>query len=248
MQISDVTQLFKATDNVDGDVSDTLAGNTDADRDFFRNNHKVGEYTLTIKAQDKSGNVITQVIPVEFVADIPPVFIIADTLVYTDTATHLSNASLNNIVQKAMLAGKSVTNVAVDDSEYRGNEDKPGTYNIAYSYTELTDSGTKSARRLMAAKGEQKAGMFSLVVTEGAKTEEEEPTTFWAKFIKAVKDFFKKIGEFFQKLFNWFRGVFTKFRFDCLITNEEWNLRFGKEEKASGSPVLAPSGEDSAGK
>jgi len=249
MKTADILAMYKATDNVDGDVSASLSGVGDEDKNFFANTHHVGNYTLHITAKDKDNNASTLNIPIVISADMPPVFIIADSLVYTDTATHLSNNALNNIVQKSMLAGKSVTNVAVDDSEYRGNEDKPGTYNISYSYTELTDSGTKSARRLMATKGEQKSGMFSLVVTEEKKPEEEAPTTGWGKFVQAIKDFFRKIGEFFQKLGNWFKGIFTKFKFDCFITNEEWDLRFGKEEKeASDSSVLDPSSEDSAGK
>ena len=31
---------------------------------------------------------------------------------------------------------------------------------------------------------------------------------------------------FFQKLGNWFRGVFTKWKWNCFITNEEWDERF----------------------
>ncbi|MCR5764638.1 MAG: hypothetical protein K6G09_01545, partial [Treponema sp.] len=135
MTLADVTQLFKATDNVDGDVSNTITGLTDKDKKFFTTNHKVGSYTLTICATDKNSNQVTQAIPVEIVADIPPVFIIADTLVYTDTANPLSVAQLNLVVSNGILANKNISSLSVDASEYIGHETEPGTYHVDYEYT-----------------------------------------------------------------------------------------------------------------
>lgn len=226
--LSDIIQMFKATDNVDGDVSKSLAGVSDKDKNFFANNHKVGSYTLHITAKDKDNNASTQDIPIVISADIPPVFVISDTLVYTDTATPLTTAALAKVVTNGILAKKNVASLSVDASEYIGNEDKPGTYNITYDYTEKEE--TKSARRLMAP--EVKTGSFDLIVKEAEgddSTKEEE--NGWTKFWKGV-------GEFFQKLGNWFRGVFTKFKFDCFITNEDWNLRFGEEGKTETSDKL----------
>lgn len=247
MNTKDILAMYKATDNVDGDVSASLAGVGDEDKNFFANNHHVGSYTLHITAKDKDNNASTLNIPIVISADMPPVFLISDTLVYTDTATPLTTAALAKVITNGVLAKKNIASLNIDASDYIGNEDKAGTYKVTYDYTEA--AVVKAARRFNAAS-EVKSGSLDIVVTEAenVKEDEKETTNFFAKAIKAIKDFFKKIAGFFQKLGNWFRGVFTKFKFDCFITNDEWDLRFGKEVKASDSAVLAPSGEDSAGK
>lgn len=228
--LSDIIQMFKATDNVDGDVSASLAGVSDDDKNFFSNNHKVGSYTLHITAKDKDNNASTQDIPIVISADMPPVFLISDTLVYTDTATPLTTAALAKVVTNGILAKKNVASLSVDASEYIGNEDKPGTYNITYDYTEKEE--TKSARRFNAAS-DVKTGSFSLVVKEAADpgTKEETEGNWFTNLLKKIREFFEKLG-------NWFKGVFTKFKFDCFITNEEWKIRFGEEGKTETSDKL----------
>jgi hypothetical protein len=219
MTLADITQMFKATDNVDGDVSSTLTGVSDSDNNFFTNNHKVGSYSLTIKASDKNSNVATQVVSIKIVADIPPVFIIGDTIVYTDTATPLTINQLNSVVTNAILSDKeNVSAMVIDDGGYVGNESTAGTYHVTYQYTEnATTATTKNARRFMANDSDMKTGSFDLVVSDSKNDSDED---------KEVNAF---VG-FFQKLKNWFRGVFTKFKFDCFITDKEWNDRFGTTE------------------
>lgn len=224
MTLADVTQLFKATDNVDGNVSSSITGLTDADKNFFSTNHKVGNYTLTICAKDANNNQVTQVIPIEIVADIPPVFIIADTLVYTDTANPLDVAQLNLVVSNGILAGKNISSLSVDASEYIGHEDEPGTYHIDYEYT--LANNTKAARRFNA-NGNTITGAFDLIVQEANKeTEPEEP-----KEDNPFVAFFKSIGDFFVRFGNWFRGVFTHFDFTCWLSNEEFDERYPAEKE-----------------
>lgn len=227
MTLSDVTQLFKAVDNVDGDVSSSITGLADADNNFFANNHKVGSYTLTICAKDKNNNQVTQTIPIEIVADIPPVFIIADTLVYTDTSNPLDISQLNMVVSNGILADQHITSLSVDASEYIGHENEPGTYHIDYEYT---TTGTKQARRFNAnGNGNTFTGAFDLIVREAQKEdpepepEEPEENGFIA--------FFKAIGDFFVRLFNWFRGIFTHFDFTCWLSNEEFDERYPVEKE-----------------
>ena len=226
MTLSDVTQLFKAVDNVDGDVSSSITGLADADNNFFANNHKVGSYTLTIAAKDKNNNQVTQVIPIEIVADIPPVFIIADTLVYTDTSNPLDISQLNMVVSNGILADQHITSLSVDASEYIGHENEPGTYHIDYQYT---TTGTKQARRFNAnGNGNTFTGAFDLIVRE-AKEEDPAPEPEEPEENGFIA-FFKAIGEWFMRLFNWFRGIFTHFDFTCWLTNEEFDERYPVEK------------------
>lgn len=227
--LSDILQMYKAVDNVDGDVSGSLAGVADADRNFFTSNHKVGNYTLNITAKDKDDNIATLAIPVTVSADMPPVFLISDTLIYTDTATPLTTAAINKVIANGVLADKTLTSLNVDASDYIGHEEEAGTYTVTYDYTEST--GVKSARRFNAETSDVKSGSLDIIVKEASKTDEDDDKEDnW--FVR----FFKAIGEFFEKLGNWFRGVFTKGKFDCGITNEEWNLRFPPKDGNTVAP------------
>lgn len=225
MTFADIAQMFAAEDNVDHDVSDTITGNAQKDVDFFRDNHKVGSYTLTIKANDKHGNVVTQAIPVEFIADIPPVFIVADTLVYTDTANPLDAAQLNAIVSNALLAGrKNVSARVTDDGGYLADPSRPGDYNMTYEYTELNLGAKSMAIRRADGASEVKTGIFTLV---NQKAEDVTKKDGKGK----VKGFFRKISLFFEKLGNWFRGVFNHFDFYCFLDNDDYLAKY---------PVKAP--------
>ena len=55
--------------------------------------------------------------------------------------------------------------------------------------------------------------------------EESQADSAWDRFCKWWTDGW-------QCLCNWFRGVFTKWKFDCWITNEEWDARFPAEGTA----------------
>lgn len=230
MTLKDVTQLFKAIDNVDGNVSETITGLTDNDKNFFSNTHKVGTYTLTLTCRDKVGNVTNQALTVKLVADLPPVFIIADTLVYTDTNTKLSVTQLNMVVSNAILADQTITSLSVDASDYIGHEDEPGIYHVTYDYT--TAGNVKSARRLMAS-ADVKSGSFDIIVTEpSANEEEKEKETKEENWFVSI---FTSIIDWFIHLGNWFRGIFTHFDFTCWLDNDEFDLRYPVKEEVETS-------------
>lgn len=224
MDLTDLTQLYKATDDVDGDITTRIKGKTANDNDFFKNNHKVGKYTLNLSVADTAQNTAYLSVPIEIIADIPPVFIIADTLVYTDTETKLSMNDINLLVTNAILSDKELTSLNVDASKYIGHENEPGLYNITYDYT-TAKAVKKSVKRANSSENEIQSGSFDIVVTEPKtdKEKEEEENIF----VKIWKGF----TGFFERIFNGFKGIFTKFKFDTWITNEEWDKRFPDEEK-----------------
>lgn len=219
-------QIFKATDNVDGDLSSSLA----VDGDFIGN--KVGTYNVKINCADKSGNTGSITATVQVIADLPPVFILSDTLVQATTAQPLSTADLTSVVTNGILSGKTVTACSVNAGTYIGNENVAGDYTITYEAT--VSSGTKSVKRANATN--DVSGSFILRVTKAAAENTDADTAHW----------YTPIVEFFQKLGNWFRGVFTKFKFNCFITNTEWDVRYPATEKGSGDSTSSPAVETSS--
>lgn len=219
-------QIFKATDNVDGDLS----ANLDVEGDMFGN--KVGNYSVKVVCSDKSGNKGSVTATVQVIADLPPVFILSDTLVQATTAQPLSTADLTSVVTNGILSGKTVTACSVNAGTYIGNENVAGDYTITYDAT--VASGTKSIKRAVATN--DVSGSFILRVTKAAAENTDADTTHW----------YTPIVEFFQKLGNWFKGVFTKFKFDCFITNTEWDARYPATEKGSGDSTSSPAVETSS--
>lgn len=203
---ADFLALFTATDNCDGDIHSKLA----ITGDFIPN--KVGSYSVKIAVSDKAGNTTSKVIPVQVIADIPPVFILSDTLVQATTEQKLTTVDLCSVVQNGIFCNSKVVGVDVDASAYVGNENRPGTYSISYSAT--VDSDTKSAFKKAYKEYNEVNGTFDLEVVNANANEVVE------------KHWYDGIVGFFKKLCNWFRGVFTKFKFDCFITDDEWNTRF----------------------
>ena len=193
--------LFKATDNNDGDVS----ANLDIEGNYV--SEKVGTYPITVIAKDTAGNKASISVTVEVIKDIPPVFILADNLVLTDTATPLTLSEITSVVENGILNEYSVSACMVDSGTYLENTSTAGDYPMTYTASVL--NATISEQVV--------TGDFTLRNVTAEKTSK----TGWEKFC----DWW---SNGFQCLANWWKGLFTKGKFDCWITNEEWNIRFDK--------------------
>lgn len=208
---SDFLALFQATDNVT--PSDEIV--LDVEGSFIPS--KVGNYDIKVIATDKAGNKGSYTCHVTVDADLPPVFILSDALVGATAESPLSSAQIQSIVVNALYAGREVSDVLIDDSEYQANATRKGSYPVSYSVKVHSGDGSVSTEE----------GSLTVRVDDSAGDAEEEEKTGWDRFCEWwTVDFV----QFWQKLGNWFRGVFTKFEWDCFITNEEWDARFPSEE------------------
>ena len=210
---SDFLALFQATDNV------TPAGELawDVEGDFIPS--KVGQYDVKVVCTDKAGNKGSYTCHVTVDADLPPVFILSDALVGATAESPLSSAQIQSIVVNALYAGREVSDVLIDDSEYQANATRKGSYAVSYSVKVHSGDGSVSTEE----------GSLTVRVDDSAGDAEEEEETGWERFCEWwTVDFVR----FWQRLGNWFRGVFTKFEWDCFITNEEWDARFPSEDAA----------------
>ena len=113
------------------------------------------------------------------------------------------------------------------------NENVTGDYTITYDAT--VANGTMSIKRAFATN--DVSGSFILRVVQSVGNTDSEKVSHW----------YDAIVEFFHKLGNWFRGVFTKFKFDCFITDDEWDARFPAkaDDTAKDSTSTAPVVDDS---
>ena len=208
---SDFLALFQATDNVT--PSDEIV--LDVEGSFIP--CKVGNYDIKVIATDKAGNKGSYTCHVTVDADLPPVFILSDALVGATAESPLSSAQIQSIVVNALYAGREVSDVLIDDSEYQANATRKGSYPVSYSVKVHSGDGSVSTEE----------GSLTVRVDDSAGDAGEEEKTGWDRFCEWwTVDFVR----FWQKLGNWFRGVFTKFEWDCFITNEEWDARFPTEE------------------
>lgn len=194
----DFLALFKATDNKEGNISSRIA----VKGDFI--SHKIGKYPISLTCSDQAGNKATVTAYIEVVKDLPPVHILSDDLVLVDKNEALTIADLTSIVSDGILSNQEVVNCTVDGTSYLGNEKKAGDYSLTY----------KAEIKKTTSEIETLNGTFVLRVVDNAIEEDDD------------KPWYSFFTEFLQRIGNWFRGIFTKFKFDCFITNEEWELRF----------------------
>ena len=194
----DFLALFEATDD-DPAFVPALA----IEGDFIPS--RVGNYDIKVVCSDASGNKGSFTCHVTVDADLPPVFVLSDGLVGATADSPLSGAQIRSIVVNAVYAGREVSDVLVDDGEYRANATRPGSYPVPYSVRVLGPDGSLSTEE----------GSLTVRVDDPAGDPDGEGETGWERFLG-----------FWERLGNWFKGVFTKFEWDCFITDEEWEARF----------------------
>lgn len=173
---SDITKLFSANDEVDGDISSKISV-----KENVRFN-KVGRYEFTITANDSAGNSAELPVIVNVIQDIPPVFIISNSLVMADKSHPLSSADVENLVINGIFKGKYVNRNSPDFfvacSDYLNHSKVEGDYSINYSvpFQEKESSGEVT--------GEQKVATGSLTIrVKDSLTSENSKETIWNSII-----------------------------------------------------------------
>ena len=195
---STLLNLYQATDVVDSECDVYIkSGEIDS---------SIGQHQITIAAKDLSNNETELLVKYEILADIPPVFILDSRLVNTSADSPLTREQIEQVAKAIAPEGATLVTLTNETqiSNYQSNYNSSGSkYRIDYAYQD--------------ADGLPKTDYFYL--QPGDTYVEEEEKSGWDKFWEGFCEFFEKLG-------NWFRGVFTKFKFDCFITNSEWDARF----------------------
>ena len=188
MEQQDFLDLFTAEDDIDGDVSDTLAINGD-----FIENH-VGEYTVKLQAHDDSSNFGSLTVEVEVLSDVPPVFILSDALIQATTDSPLSSDQIEKVIVNGIYSNDTVNELSFDDTEYQEGKLKAGTYAVPYQIKYVSAETHEE---------EEESGILQVDVV-GEEQQEEEELDWWSAFCKWWIDGF-------QCLWNWLcgRGWYT---------------------------------------
>lgn len=214
----DFLDLFAVTDNVDSSESLQL----EIEGEFIPT--KVGACDVKVVCTDTGGNKGEFVAHVTVSADLPPVFVLSSTLVSATSDAPLTSSQIQSIITYGLYPELNVTSVLLDDTDYQENPTSVGSYKVNYQVNYLNDDqsiGTKNDN-------------LTIRVTEGRNAvNPDDELSGWTKFWQCFK--------------NWFRGVFTKFKFDCWITDYEWDLRFAEEpEEEVPNSSSTPEIEDSS--
>lgn len=128
LTISDILSLFTVSDNVDGDITNSLVVAVDG---YTGNGHKVGEYKIVLSVTDNSGNVTTHELTIKVLDKIPPVFYIDNFLINVQSGVVLTRQQIIDLlIATGQLDVNGITYVNFILNEYESNENLPGTYNI----------------------------------------------------------------------------------------------------------------------
>lgn len=134
-----IKSLFKATDDVDGDVSSSIT--LQLGSDF----HKVGDHNVVVKAKDKAGNEASITIVLSVSEDMPPVFVFKNQIL-TDAEHPLSESDLTAVINNAYKKQySSVKDITINEDQfnaYASNSATAGTYSVDYSLTGIAEDST----------------------------------------------------------------------------------------------------------
>jgi len=201
LTLDKILALYKAADVVSG-TCDVYVKSGSIDT-------SVGDHSLVLAAKDKCGNEAVKTVNYHIQVDIPPVFILSDTLVQVENNITLSVNDLTSIVEsivgsgssvsaaskarmavRPLMAGGAATNIKINEDDFSAYVDgagKAGTsYQIRYTYDD--------------ADGEVKSGALIVSVVESVG-EPEESNPFILFFTKTIPDFISKLGKAFADLF-----------------------------------------------
>lgn len=213
LTLEKILALFSASDTVSGGCDVYVkSGNIDT---------SVGDHSIIIASKDGQGNEAVKTVNYHIQADIPPVFILSDSLVQCTSDIKLSVNDLTALVASIVESNSTVsmklalrprmsdkaTNIIINEDDYAAyvaNYDKAGgTYQVRYTYDD--------------ANGQVQSGKLNISIVGETETKKigffEQISNFWNTYIaKPFTDFFtKSVPEFFQKLGNWitFKGFKT---------------------------------------
>lgn len=205
MKNTDLLTYFVAEDEVDGDVSTSLA----IDGNFSMT--KTGVHEITLVATDKAKNQGKNTFKVAVTDDLPDCILLSEDDIEVFTGNPLKSDDIRKLIANGFYSGQDVElkNILVNDNEYQKNNQKAGSYFVKYSLT-IKKAGNEV---------ETKDGVVKLtVVDNGAPV---KTTNFFLLF--------------FQRVGNWFKGIFTHFDFSCFITDEEFEKKYPTVEETKES-------------
>lgn len=126
--LSTILAQFSATDAIDGNVTDSLEVITDN----YSAATAPGIYSVTIRFTDESGNATNKTFTISVVDGLPPVLFISSGLLIG--VNQFETLTLAQIVQLLETQG-TITGFVVLSNNYAGNENVPGTYQMAVNYS-----------------------------------------------------------------------------------------------------------------
>ena len=188
--LSDITNNLKAVDAIDGELDITVKNNT-----YVGNGDKPGQYYITLRAVDSSGNGATYNITVYVKEEMPKCTILIDgKTIIVDKHVKLVKDDFHTILKmlnKYDPSTSSYTNI--NDEIYKSSYKEVGDYLVDYN--------------IVATNGQEISGVFTIKViesrTDGAffDEKEEEPGV--------IESIFTWLWNLIVSFFEWLGSLFT---------------------------------------
>ncbi len=142
LTINDILATQTVSDNYSNlSMADTIV--TDL---YSSNIHQIGTYTVTLKAEDSSGNSTTKIINIDVIDDVVPV--ISGPVTYVDS--YASDVTLDDIISLLSISDNNdqltVNNLVVSSDEFTNRTSEVGTFIVVF---ELVDqAGNKGTHQV----------------------------------------------------------------------------------------------------
>jgi len=131
--IEDIISLLTVSDNVDSlTISDLIIVNDT----YSANANTVGNYSVTVKVYDQSGNETNHTIDINVIDDVPPVIYVDNYIITVDMASTITNDDVVKLMINSAEIPNTYYSVNILVDEYTGNEQKQGIYNYKVQLTD----------------------------------------------------------------------------------------------------------------
>ena len=131
--IEDIISLLTVSDNVDSlTISDLIIVNDT----YSANANTVGNYSVTVKVYDQSGNETKHTIDINVIDDVPPVIYVDNYIITVDMASTITNDDVVKLMINSAEIPNTYYSVNILVDEYTGNEQKQGIYNYKVQLTD----------------------------------------------------------------------------------------------------------------
>lgn len=169
MLVSDILKLYRAVDDIDGDVTETLSVKTD---DYTENMYKLGTWNLKLKANDASGNTSYINVAIEVYDGRGPIFLIEKGNLEIQLLEE--SPDLEVLVYRLQKSGDLPGNrvLKVLNDEYSENKNSPGNYEVVLA-------------------GED--DIYNLHLVKSETNEKEGTEGFFRTVLEKIKVFFKNL-------------------------------------------------------
>lgn len=188
--------LFKARDEIDGDVSLAIEKNT-----YSANAREIGSYQFAVRCQDHAGNEAHAEMTINVADTEGPVFYAKEKfMTVLEGKIPSLEEIVTSLVRQKVVPDRNYVSCKVIQGEEIGNQLSLGEHRFTLSLV-ADDESNEEVDLVLNVVKESEIKTFDSAIEEEATPTDPAKMSFWDKVVAWFKNIFRQIADFFRNLF-----------------------------------------------